>query len=133
MPCALIAASSFNIDALSEHNDGPLPKIDVAALFHAANGPYTPDADIQTISVETMAIQGSTATVLTQDGHILYDTEVLAVIHRSKVKSSGLVNTKVWAWKGSKADLGEREEKKLQELARRYNTPLVRAVFLRYD
>ena len=49
----------------------------------------------------------------------------MAIIHRFKAKSSGLVNMKVWAWRGSKAQSGEREEKKLQELARRYNTPLV--------
>lgn len=68
---------------------------------------------------------GNNATAIDNDSNIFYETEVLAIIYRFKTKSSGLVNTKVWAWKGSKAQPSEREEKKLQEVARRYNTPLV--------
>lgn len=99
--------------------------MDVAALFHEANKPFSPDPDTQTISVEVLSVQGATATAISKDSHVFYDTEVLAIIHRFKSKTSGLVGTKVWAWRGNKGSVGEREEKKLQELARRYGTSLV--------
>lgn len=73
-----------------------------------------------------MSVQGNTAVAAKGESHVFYDTELLAVIYRSKLKSSGLVNTELWAWRGSKCQCGEREEKKLQDLARRYNTQLVR-------
>ena len=69
---------------------------------------------------------GALATPVNDGAHILYDSDVLAIIHRSKAKSSGLVSTKVWGWFGSRSQTGEKEERKLQELARRYNTSLVR-------
>jgi hypothetical protein len=115
-----------------EHNDGPLPRVDVAATFHSIIPPFNPDADSLTISVEVMSVQGTMATVITHDPHIFYDAEVLAVVHRFKSKSKGLVGTQVWAWRGSKCHVGEREEKKLQELARRYNTVLVRLTIDQY-
>lgn len=87
---------------------------------------FKPDPDVASISVEVMCVVGSNATVIATDYNVFYDSEVLAIIHRFKAKSNGLVNTKVWAWHGSKSEAGEREEKKLQELARRYNTSLVR-------
>lgn len=108
-----------------DHIDEALPQVDIARLLNSQPSIYKPDPDVTTISVEVMSIVGSNATVISSDSHIFYDAETLAIIHRFKTKSSGLVNTKVWAWKGAKAQLGEREEKKLQELARRYNTPLV--------
>jgi hypothetical protein len=73
-----------------------------------------------------MSIAGATATPIAADSHVFYETEITAVIHRYKTKSSGLVGTTVWAWRGSKVQAREQEEKKLQELARRYNTSLVK-------
>lgn len=107
-----------------------MPKVDVGPLLNFQPAIYEPDPDITTISVEVLSIVGNNATALSKDSSIFYDTETLAVVHRFKAKSSGLVNTKVWAWRGSKAQAGEREEKKLQELARRYNTPLVNQAHL---
>lgn len=110
-----------------EYNDGPLPHVDIATLFNKRDPLHVPDGgDIQRISVETMVIQGNTATTVSSGPNVFYDSEVLVIIHRSKARSNGLVSTKVWAWQGSKSQLGEREEKKLQDLSRRYNTPLVR-------
>ncbi|EKM54575.1 uncharacterized protein PHACADRAFT_258517 [Phanerochaete carnosa HHB-10118-sp] len=105
--------------------DEPLPKFDVAPLLNRTPSIYKPDPDVATISVEVMSILGNNATEITGDSHIFYETETLSIVHRFKTRSSGLVDTRVWAWRGSKAQPGEREEKKLQELARRYNTPLV--------
>ncbi|KAF8070560.1 hypothetical protein FPV67DRAFT_1027864 [Lyophyllum atratum] len=69
-----------------------------------------------------MAISGTTATTLAKDRTIFYDTEILAIIHRSKSQISGLVSTAIWGWEGKRAKLGEREQRKLQELAKRYGT-----------
>ncbi|KAI1796359.1 hypothetical protein LXA43DRAFT_1157380 [Ganoderma leucocontextum] len=104
------------------HDDQSLPYVDIDALYHAPRPAYAPDPDVQTISVEVMAIAGNAATAINKDAHVFYDSELIAVIHRAKVKSSGLVATKVWAWRGRQAQPDEREAQKVQELARRYGT-----------
>ncbi|KAJ3532677.1 hypothetical protein NM688_g7390 [Phlebia brevispora] len=104
--------------------DEQLPTVDVDALL-VDNSGYKADPDVQTISVEVMSIVGASATPISRDTNVFYDTETLAIIHRSKAKLSGLVSTKVWAWRGVRSQSGEKEERKLQELARRYNTPLI--------
>lgn len=104
--------------------DEPLPTVDVDALLVEGHT-YTPDPDIQTISVEVLSIMGASAVSVDHDTNVFYNNEILAVVHRSKAKSSGLVNTKVWSWLGAKSKSGEKEERKLNELARRYNTSLV--------
>ncbi|KAG6845915.1 hypothetical protein H0H87_000721 [Tephrocybe sp. NHM501043] len=73
-----------------------------------------------TMSVEIMAITGTTASTLSTDQTIFYDTEVLAIIHRSKSQLTGLVSTSVWGWEGKRATLGPREQRKLYEIAQRY-------------
>ena len=103
------------------HDDKPLPRVDVEALYRAPRPQYTPDSDVNTISVEVMAISNGSATAINNDQHVFYDTELLAIVHRAKAKSSGLVATKVWAWQGRRAQPGERELQKVQELARRYS------------
>lgn len=102
--------------------------MDVDALINSKDSAGITNADVQPISVEVMSIVGTNASVVS-DSSIFYDTEVLAVVHRFKTKSSGLVGTKVWSWSGKHSKPGEKEERKLQELARRYNTTLV-TIFL---
>ncbi|EGO00036.1 hypothetical protein SERLA73DRAFT_180416 [Serpula lacrymans var. lacrymans S7.3] len=75
--------------------------------------------------MEVMSVIGNTATVIQRDTDIFYDTEVLAVIQRLKSKESGLVTSTVWGWCGNKCHCGDREEKKLIDLAKRYGTSLV--------
>ncbi|KAF9263290.1 hypothetical protein L218DRAFT_973111 [Marasmius fiardii PR-910] len=72
-----------------------------------------------------MSIKGNTSTTLSQDADVFYDTEVLAIVHRSKSKSSGLVSTAVWGWFGKSSQAGEREQQKLEELAKRYGTTMI--------
>ncbi|KAJ8468524.1 hypothetical protein ONZ51_g9590 [Trametes cubensis] len=103
-------------------NDEPLPHVDLDALYRAPRLLYTPDADLNTVSVDVLSIAGNTATTITKDANVFYDAEFLAVVHRAKARSSGLVQTKVWGWQGRRAQIGEREAQKLQELARRYGT-----------
>jgi hypothetical protein len=78
--------------------------------------------DIQTISVELLSIVGNAATVISESGGIFYDSEILAIVHRVKSKESGLASTSVWCWLGKQTRLGDREDKKLQDLSRRYGT-----------
>ncbi|KAF9819179.1 hypothetical protein IEO21_02350 [Rhodonia placenta] len=105
--------------------DEPLPDVDVAALLKADRPVNALDADAQTISVDVMSVVGTTATEITSGSHIFYDMDVLAVIHRAKSRTTGLASTRVWAWCGKRSTVGEREERKLQEMARRYGTLLV--------
>ena len=72
-------------------------------------------------------IAGNATTSISPDAHVFYDSELLAIIHRAKIKSSGLVATKVWAWCGRRAQPDERAAQKVQELARRYGTTSVSA------
>ena len=110
------------------HPDEPLPHVNVEALYRAPRAIHKPDPDVVTISVDVMTVVGSTATAVNADVFVFYDSEVLAVIHRAKVKSSGLVATRVWAWHGKRAQTSEKESQKVQELARRYGTTPVRTV-----
>ncbi|KZT00473.1 uncharacterized protein LAESUDRAFT_732262 [Laetiporus sulphureus 93-53] len=122
---AHLVPTKFNRVVRTEHVEEPLPEVDIAALLEAPRSASHWNADVQTISIDVMSIIGNTASTIMRDAHVFYETEVLAVIHRAKVKSTGLVSTTVWAWHGKRARVGEREERKLQELARRYGTSLV--------
>lgn len=77
------------------------------------------------MSVDVLSIVGSTAGTISNNTSVFYDTEILAVVQRAKVKSSGLVDTKVWGWVGKDAKVGPKEEKALEDLAKRYGTELV--------
>lgn len=104
------------------HQDESLPEVDIASLarpqFHTLSLP----PDTQTISVDVIVIKGATASTLSQNLDIFYDTETLAVVNRTKSKSTSLASTTVWAWIGKRSHWGEKEEKKLQELAKHYGT-----------
>jgi hypothetical protein len=77
------------------------------------------------ISVDIMAITGSTASTITRHSNVFFDSEALAVVHRSKSRSSGLVSTQIWGWRGRRSRVTDREDRKLQDLAKRYGTNLV--------
>jgi hypothetical protein len=84
-----------------------------------------PKSDLFTISTEVMVISGSTATTVKDHPHIFYDVEVRAIIHRRKSKSSGLVVTEVYGWRGKHGEVNAQEAKKLGELANRFGCTLV--------
>ncbi|KAF9565525.1 hypothetical protein CPC08DRAFT_815295 [Agrocybe pediades] len=95
--------------------------IDVTTLL----GPtpkYSLPEDEQTVSVEVLVVKGTTATPLSRNLDVFYDSEILSIIHRTKSKSSGLANTSVWCWLGRKSILGDREGRKINDLAKRYGT-----------
>ncbi|KAI8993829.1 hypothetical protein BD414DRAFT_513494 [Trametes punicea] len=107
------------------HTDEPLPHVDVDAVYRALRPSYTPDPDLTMVSLDVLTIVGNTASAISKDANVFYDAELLAIVHRGKARSDGLVQTKVWGWQGRRAQVGEREAQKLQELARRYGTSLV--------
>ncbi|KAG8963704.1 hypothetical protein FRC03_002676 [Tulasnella sp. 419] len=105
--------------------DGEVPSvIDVEAIL-ASRNPYVPPPDHQTISVEVLSIVGNTSIPITSNPHIFHDVEVRAIIHRIKSKSSGLVTTRVFGWRGRMAQVGATEARKLGELATRFGSNLI--------
>jgi len=84
------------------------------------------DPDKHTVSVEVLLVVGKTASPPARTPEVFYESEIILVITRSKSKSSGLVATRVWCWIGRLASLGDKESKKVSEIAARYNTSLVR-------
>lgn len=105
---------------------GDLPVVDVNKMLKSVVPLFKPAPDTRVVSVDVMTISGSSATELKTDVNVFYDMDVLAVIERLKSITSGLVATSVWAWFGKNSKYGENEEQKLQELAKRYGTTLVR-------
>ena len=110
----------------------PLPAVNAADLWQMPPlSIYTPDPDLRTISVEVLNVVGNSAAAIDPEKpsgkFVFYDTETLAIVHRAKSRSSGLVQTKVWEWCGKNGGKGEKEERKLAELSKRFNTGLVSA------
>ncbi|KAF8502308.1 hypothetical protein F5888DRAFT_1792902 [Russula emetica] len=71
-----------------------------------------------------MSVTGAAATGLKNDTDVFYDSEILAIVRRVKLKSSGLVETTLWGWQGRRSQIGEREQRKLKDMARHYGTKL---------
>ena len=71
-----------------------------------------------------MSVTGATAIGVKGDTDVFYDSEVLAIVHRFKTKTTGLVETSLWSWQGRRSQIGEREERKLRDMARHYGTKL---------
>lgn len=71
-----------------------------------------------------MSVTGATATGVKGDTSVFYDSEILAIVYRAKVTSSGLVETTLWGWQGRRSQVGEREQRKLKDMARHYGTNL---------
>ncbi|KAL5524000.1 hypothetical protein ACEPAG_8173 [Sanghuangporus baumii] len=118
-------SSKIHIDVVDE----PVPVVNAAKVWETRPPGFVPDPDQHTVSVEVLDVAGGSSMEITKgpdNVYVFYEAEVLAIVHRAKSRSSGLVATKVWAWIGRKAGVGEREEKKLQELAKRYGTVLLR-------
>lgn len=105
-----------------DFDDIPLPSFDVIKLLRSRQTPPLSSPDIKTISVDVLSINGTSSNTVSHDTNIFYDSELLAIVHRYKSKSSGLVSTNLWIWNGKKSIIGEKEERKVQEVAKRYNT-----------
>jgi hypothetical protein len=71
-----------------------------------------------------MSVTGATAIGVKGETGVFYDSEVLAIVHRFKTKNTGLVETSLWSWQGRRSHIGEREERKLRDMARHYGTKL---------
>lgn len=114
---------------VSETEQEPFPYINVGELLNSPFGPPSSVADAQTISVELFLLIGTTAAPIKGPINAFYESEILTIVHRTKSKSSGLVSTSVWCWLGRRSILGDREERKLQDLAKRYGTSAVSVIY----
>ncbi|KAF8633344.1 hypothetical protein AX17_004516 [Amanita inopinata Kibby_2008] len=108
-----------------DHQDKPLPDVDIDRLLVPPRDIDLSDSHTQTISVDVLNIAGGTGSLISQDLNIFYDTELLAVIHRSKSRIDGLASTTLWIWRGKCSEVGDKEERKIQDLSRRYGTKAV--------
>lgn len=116
----------------SEKPKASLPEVNISKLLNSPPKPSEQPADILTISVEVLVITGTTATPLSRNLDIFYDSEILAIVHRTKSKSTGLASTTVWCWLGRRSLLGDREERKIHDLSKRYGTSAVsKTIFFR--
>ncbi|TFK73967.1 hypothetical protein BDN72DRAFT_875452 [Pluteus cervinus] len=102
--------------------DSPLPQVNIPKLANYIPHVNTAPSDILTISVDVLNISGGSTTPVAGEKYIFYEAENLAIVHRAKSKSAGLVTTMVWCWQGKRGSFSSQEEEKLQELSRRYNT-----------
>lgn len=108
-----------------DFDDTPIPSIDISQLLQSQKPfPLSPP-DIKTISVNVFSINGNSCNAVAHDTDIFYDSELLAVVHRYRSTSSGFVSIQLWVWYGKKCIFGEKEECKVQELAKRYNAKQV--------
>jgi len=107
-----------------------VPQIDVRPFLDPIPKPPPADPGVTIVSVDILSILGSASSAISSDTSVFYDTEILAIVRRAKVKSSGLVETMVWGWIGKDARAGSKEEKALAELAKRYGTKLVGVILI---
>ncbi|CAG7854544.1 SubName: Full=Related to glycinamide ribonucleotide transformylase {ECO:0000313/EMBL:CCA70449.1} [Serendipita indica DSM 11827] len=115
-------------DSLVHITDDPNPPIPTFSLSRLlAPLPGSAKGSLgDVISIEAFLISGTSSTAIKDSIHVVYDQEILAFVSRKKNRTSGLVATTVWAWVGSRASCGEKEEGKLQEVASRFNTTLIK-------
>jgi hypothetical protein len=110
------------------HVDDPLPPYDIAHISRLHRSQPRQDISNQTVSVEVMTITGNASTTVSQDPNIFYDSEILAIVHRSKSRSSGLASTKVWGWQGKRSRPDSKITQRLQDIALRYGTAVVSSI-----
>ncbi|KJA28999.1 hypothetical protein HYPSUDRAFT_128486 [Hypholoma sublateritium FD-334 SS-4] len=111
-----------DIIQVSETEQEPFPYINVTELLKSPLRLSSSVADAQTISVELLLLIGTTAAPIKEPINVFYESEILTIVHRTKSRSSGLASTFVWCWLGRRSTLGEREERKLHDMAKRYGT-----------
>ncbi|KIL68846.1 hypothetical protein M378DRAFT_8282 [Amanita muscaria Koide BX008] len=106
----------------TSHTDNPLPIVDVPRLLKHQPKPEFSEPTVQTISVDVLSIMGLTTIPVLQNSNIFYDTELLAIVYRSKSRVDGLVSTALWVWRGKHIQVGDKEQRKIQDLSRHYGT-----------
>ena len=110
----------------------PLPPFSVESILSSRpTSAATSTAPPLTLSLEILSIlssgQTSSLPALTAGvPWIFYESELLAVVHRSKSRETGLVSSTVWGWQGrSWADERGRGLAKLKDIGGRLSTGVV--------
>jgi hypothetical protein len=109
------------------HTDKPVPKLDVRDLLEkaASSPPLSFDPSFKPISTDVLCIRGRTASPVTTRPHVFYDTELRAIIYRSKDVANGLATTTIWTWHGKVAKVGDDEIWKIRDLESRFGTKII--------
>lgn len=118
---------ALNLYLQLEHSDKPLPKLDVVGLLSkaAAPPPLSFDPSFKPISTDVLSIRGRAASPVAAQPHVFYDTELRAIVYRSKDLSLGLASTTIWTWRGKNAKVGEDEGWKIRDLESRFGTKAI--------
>lgn len=113
-----------------EHSDKRLPKLDVVGLLSnaASPPPLSFNPSFKPISTDVLSIRGRAASPITTQPHVFYDTELRAIVYRSKDMSSGLASTTIWTWRGKNAKVGDDEGWKIRDLESRFGTKVIPCV-----
>lgn len=108
-------------------SDKPLPKVDIPALLAATTAApvLSFNPSFKPISTDVLSIHGRGATPVTTQPHVFYDSELRAIVYRSKDMSSGLASTTIWIWRGKAAKLGDDEKWKIRDLESRFGTKVI--------
>jgi hypothetical protein len=56
---------------------------------------------------------------------VFYDTELRAIVYRSKDVANGLASTTIWTWHGNAAKVGDDEKWKIRDLESRFGTKVI--------
>lgn len=112
---------------LAGHADKPSPKLDVRVLLEkaASSPPLSFDPSLKPISTDVLSIRGRIASPVTTQPHVFYDTELRAIVYRSKDVVNRLASTTIWAWRGNAAKVGDDEKWKIQDLESRFGTKVI--------
>lgn len=116
---------------MAQQAELPLPRLDIGSILTSSSSPPTPsfNPSATPISIDVLCISGRSASPISSHQHIFYDSELRAIVYRSKDIRSGLATTTLWTWKGSNAVSGDAEEWKIRDLESRFSTKAVSLFF----
>jgi hypothetical protein len=91
----------------------------------ASSPPLSFDPSFKPISTDVLSIHGRSASPVTALPHVFYDTELRAIVYRSKDVVNGLASTTIWTWHGNAAKVGDGEIWKIRDLESRFGTKVI--------
>lgn len=111
----------------TDHADKPSPKLDISDLLEKAVSPPPPsfNPSFKPISTDVLSIRGRNASPVTTQPHVFYDTELRAIVYRSKDVANGLASTTIWTWRGNAAEVRDDEGWKIRDLESRFGTKVI--------
>lgn len=133
---AHVVAPSF--DQVSRYSPGtppasqpPISLLSDIELEKILNNPPAPGViptSSSPVSTEVYVVEDTkVAEVLQGDSpRVFYSTEIICVIYRCESRDTGLLVSVVWGWRGKDSNFTEKKRTRLEDMAQRYGTSLVR-------